>query len=233
MPTARRRSYQSTAPKTASISQVTSRVRQRTAAQTAPRASTTTVVHISPQKAPSGKPKGVQARQSCAHTSAAMLLPYLSFGTAQRSLSSSRVRASLSSDRPVLPLSVFRRAGATTCVCADAAPNERARTPCRSLPAISSIHPCPRHVKAIVKRMTKRLSRCYGLFRPFHMAAGAGLPGSCGAVGFCAGHIRNSETKVGGGGCRPDFRESVMRYAARRARQSGRRRWAPSLPSFP
>src|SRR6266542_1852743 len=77
-----------------------------------------------------------------------MLLPYLSFGTAQRS-NRSRVRVTLSSDRPGIPLSVFRRAGATTCVCADAAPNERARTPCRNASGKVSIQHREGHVKIL------------------------------------------------------------------------------------
>jgi hypothetical protein len=48
-----------------------------------------TSVHISPQKAPSGKPKGFDKRKRERLFNAAMLLlPYLSFGTAQRSVPS-------------------------------------------------------------------------------------------------------------------------------------------------
>ena len=98
-------------------------------------------------KSPLGQAQGGQSTYTSVPKNAPELLPYLSFGTAQRSINCSRVRASLNSNRPVLPLSVFRRAGATTYVCADAAPNERARTPCRNIPGDWSIS----DPKAIVK----------------------------------------------------------------------------------
>jgi hypothetical protein len=97
-------------------------------------------------KSPLGQTQGGQSTLASVRKNAPELLPYLSFGTAQRS-NRSRLRASLNSDRPGLPLSVFRRAGATTYVCADAAPNERARTPCRNSSGDWSIS----DPKAIVK----------------------------------------------------------------------------------
>ena len=109
------------------MSRFTSPRHQRAAIIIAPRARMTGV-HTSPKKAPSGKPKG--GVEPCPHTCSS---PTWALALHSVAFHRSRVRASLSSDRPGRPLSVFRRAGAATCVCADAAPNERARTSRRNL----------------------------------------------------------------------------------------------------
>ena len=143
------------------VSRITSRVHQRAANDIAPRARMTSV-HTTPQKAPLGKPKGVVSQVGAFTRTPLRLLPNLSFGTAQRSLNRSRIRASLSSDRPGLPLSVFRRAGATTCVCADAAPNERARTPCRNSSGESQYTPIAKPCQGFCEKNDKMINTRLG-----------------------------------------------------------------------